>query len=71
MNNQWYKFRVSIASKSGFYAQYSGDVEVFARSSSEAQEKAFEKLRKGAFPDRSRDMWKVNGIEVLEVCEDV
>jgi len=43
----------------GFYEQYSGDVEVFARSEIDAIEEALRKLKRGAFPDRSRYMWRV------------
>lgn len=57
------KFWVWIRSKPGFYAQYDGKVEVFATDDEDAVERAFQKLKRGAFPDRDRSMWKVEKVE--------
>lgn len=59
-------FRVWIRSVAGFYAQYDGYVDVYADDIEQAEERAFLKLKRGAFPDRSRDMWNVEKIEVLK-----
>jgi len=56
------KYRVSIASRPGFYEQYSGIVEVNAENEDAAIDVAFRKLKAGAFPDRNKDMWKVHEV---------
>ncbi len=56
------KYRVSIASRPGFYEQYSGTVEVSAESEDAAVDAAFRKLKSGSFPDRNREMWKVETV---------
>lgn len=55
-------YEVWIKSTPGFYAQYDGKVEVYAENDSEAETKAYEKLKRGAFPERSRDMWKTEKV---------
>jgi hypothetical protein len=45
------------------YAQYDGKVDVFAEDDDAAVEKAFRQLKRGAFPDYSRDMWKIERVE--------
>lgn len=58
-----YKYRVWLRSMPGMYAQYDGKVEVYASGSNEAIDRAFDKLKRGSFPDRSRDMWKIESVE--------
>jgi hypothetical protein len=55
-------YAVSISSVPGFCAQYEGDVKVYAEDEDQAIERAFRELKRGAFPDRSRSMWKVRGV---------
>jgi hypothetical protein len=49
----------------GFYEQYDGKVDVWAEDDEQAKERAFAELKRGVFPERSRDMWKVERIEKL------
>ncbi len=56
------KYRVAIRSRPGFYEQYSGDVEVVAENEDAAVDAAFRKLKSGSFPDRNKDMWKVEEV---------
>lgn len=60
-----YRFRVWMRSVPGFYEQYDGKVDVWADDESQAEDRAFAELKRGAFPDRSRNMWKVERIEKL------
>lgn len=57
------KYTVWIRSVPGMYEQYSGPVTVYADNDSEAEEMALLKLKRGAFPDRSCDMWRVEKVE--------
>lgn len=57
------KYRVWLKSVPGFYEQYSGKVEVYADDDDDAIERALNKLKRGSFPDRSRDMWRVEKVE--------
>lgn len=57
-----YKYEVWLKSIPGFYAQYDGKVTVYAPNDNDAIEKAFAKLKNGAFPDRNRSMWKVEKV---------
>lgn len=57
------KYRVWMRSAPGFYEQYSGKVDVFAESEDQAIDRAFQELKRGAFPDRSRNMWRVEKVE--------
>jgi hypothetical protein len=59
-------YKVWMCSKSGPYAQYDGAVKVRASNDEDAIEEAFRILKRGAFPDRSRDMWRVQRVE--RVC---
>lgn len=60
MSDELKRYIVTMKSVPGFYAQYGpGDVAVWARDDEEAIDKAFRELKRGAFPDRSRDMWRV------------
>jgi hypothetical protein len=59
------KYKVWMRSVPGFYAQYDGAVKVEAKNDDEAIEVAFRKLKSGAFPERSRDMWRVEKVERL------
>ena len=63
---QLYKFQVWMRSVPGMFAQYDGKVDVYAEDAEGAIEKAHQKLKRGAFPDRSRDMWKVEKVERVE-----
>lgn len=58
------KYRVWIRSVPGFYEQYDGKVDVQAEDVDEAKEIALRTLKAGAFPDRSRSMWRVEKVEV-------
>jgi hypothetical protein len=58
-------YRVWMRSTPGFYAQYDGKVDVNASDPEEAIEKAYRRLRQGAFPDRGRNCWKVEKVEYL------
>ncbi len=44
------------------YEQYSGTVEVTAENEDDAVDAAFRKLKAGAFPDRNKDMWKLEEV---------
>ena len=57
------KYYVWVRSKPGFYAQYDGKVNVFAEDDDEAIEKALQRLERGAFKDRTRDMWIIEKVE--------
>lgn len=57
------KYEVSLKSVPGMYAQYSGSVTVWAEDEDEAVEEALSKLKRGAFPDRSRSMWRIVDIK--------
>jgi hypothetical protein len=59
------RYRVWMRSTPGFYEQYSGKVDVWAEDEEQAEERAFQELRRGAFPDRGRTMWRVEKIEVI------
>ena len=56
------KYEVWIRSVPGFYAQYDGKVTVWADNDSEAKDLAYMKLKNGAFPDRSKNMWKTEKV---------
>ena len=57
------KFRVWLRSVPGFYEQYSGKVDVYACDEEQAKARAFMELKRGAFPDRSAAMWKIERVE--------
>lgn len=58
------RYVVTLQSTPGFYAQYGpGDVIVWAADEDDAVERAYRELKRGAFPDRSRDMWRVLGVQ--------
>ena len=57
------RYSVHLSSRPGFYAQYSGAVKVWAEDEDEAIERAFSELKRGAFPDRGRSMWRVEKVE--------
>jgi hypothetical protein len=61
----FHKYKVHMTSTPGFYAQYNGSVDVWAKDEEDAIEKAFRELKRGAYPDRSRNMWKVNRVECI------
>jgi hypothetical protein len=58
------KYKVWVRSVPGFYEQYDGYLDVVADTYDEAIDLAFKKLKRGAFSDRSRSMWKVEKVEV-------
>jgi len=57
------KYYVYMRTVPGMFTQYDGRVEVYAENDDQAIERAFHKLKKGAFPDYSRGMWKVEKVE--------
>lgn len=57
------KYEVWLRSVPGMYAQYDGKVDVYAADEDEAIDRAFDKLRRGSFPDRSRSMWKIEKVQ--------
>jgi len=57
------KFRVHARSVAGMYAQYDGHIDVWAYNFHDAEDEAFKALKRGAFPERSRDMWRFHRIE--------
>ena len=61
----WLSYRVWLRSVPGFYAQYDGKVDVYARDPEEAVEIALRQLKRGSFPDRDRSMWRVEKVEWL------
>lgn len=60
----YYRYKVTLKSVPRMYEQYNGSVEVYASSPQQAIENALDKLRRGAFPDRSRNMWKIEKVEL-------
>ena len=59
------QFKVFMRSTAGFYEQYDGFVEVNASDDRQAIDRAFQKLRSRAFPDRDRSFWRVEKVERL------
>ena len=60
MSDDLKRYAVKLCSKAGPYAQYGpGEVKVWAEDEESAVDKAFRELKRGAFPDRSREMWRV------------
>lgn len=57
------EYNVWMRSTPGFYAQYDGKVTVRADNDEDAIEEAFRELKRTAFPDRSRSMWRVEKVE--------
>jgi len=57
------RYLVTLQTRSGFFAQYSGAVEVFAKDEDEAVDCALRRLKQTSFPDYSRDMWRVISVE--------
>jgi len=55
-------YDVSMRSKPGMYEQYNGIVTVQAENDEQAIEAALLKLKNGVFPDRNREMWKVESV---------
>lgn len=55
-------YRVWLQSKPGMYEQYDGYVDVVAPNAEQAQNAAFNKLKR-TYPDRNRGMWTVYKIE--------
>lgn len=58
-------YRISVSSKPGFYEQYSTSVMVNASDREDAINKAFAKLQKGVFFDRTSEMWRIDDIEIV------
>ncbi len=58
-------FEVWLRSVPGMYEQYNGKVKVYAKDEEEAVDRALDRLRRGAFPDRDRSMWRVEKIELV------
>lgn len=59
------KWRVWLKSRPGFFAQYDGKIDVVAETDDDAVERALDRLKSGAFPDRDRSMWIVERVERL------
>lgn len=59
-------YEVEMRSGSGMWAHYSGTVTVVASNDLEAEERARDKLKRGAFYDRPRDSWIVDGVRRLD-----
>lgn len=67
MSDQEYKeYVVHLKSVPGMYAQYNGKIRVMAKDDEDAVEEALMKLKRGAFPDRNRDMWRVESVERMD-----
>jgi 1,2-phenylacetyl-CoA epoxidase PaaB subunit len=62
---QYRDYRVWMRSVPGMYEQYDGKVDVWATSEEDAINKAHDKLKRGSFPDRTRNMWRVEKVEIL------
>lgn len=58
-------YRVWLRSVPGMFEQYDGKVDVYAVDEKDAIERALDKLKRDAFPDRSRGMWRVERVEEL------
>lgn len=60
MTDDLKRYTVTMQSVPGLYAQYGpGEIIVYARDDEDAIDRAFRELKRDAFPDRSRDMWRV------------
>lgn len=59
------KYRVHMHSVPGMYEVYDGHVDVEASSVEQAEDRALDKLKRGAFPDRSRFDWRITKIETM------
>ncbi len=64
MNNMT-NFRVYLRSVPGPYEQYDGHLDVTAEDREHATGKALRELRLGSFPDRSAEMWRIEGVEQI------
>jgi len=53
------KYEVHMRTKPGMFAQYDGKVDVYAEDDEQAIERAFREIKRTAFPDYTRDMWRV------------
>lgn len=60
---QRHRYRVHMCTRGGMFAQYDGHVDVWAVDDDAAIDEAFRELRRTAFPDYSRDMWRVESVE--------
>lgn len=54
-----HRWRVDFESVPGVCAQYAPSIVVVAPDEATAIDRAYQRLRRGAFPDRTRDMWTV------------
>ncbi len=61
--NDYKDYKVWLSSRPGMYAQYDGAVNVRAQNDAEAIDEAFRVLKRTSFPDRTRDMWRVERVE--------
>ena len=59
------QYKVWLRSIPGMYEQYDGYVKVWAEWEEQAKEKALDKLKRESFPDRTRDMWKIEKVEQM------
>lgn len=58
------KYKVYLHSKAGFWEHYSGYVPVTAENAESAIDRALTILRRKSFPDRGRDAWVVDRVEL-------
>lgn len=56
-------YRVYLHSKPGHWTYYDGHVDVVADNEEDAEQRAKDKLRRTAFPDRWSSSWIVDKVE--------
>lgn len=60
------KYRVHVSSRPApGLTFYDGHVDVDAEDLEQAEQRALDKLKRGAFPDRSRSDWRIRQVEGL------
>lgn len=59
------KYRVHLHSRPGMWEVYDGHVDVPAVNDIDAEDRAIDKLRHTSFPDRPRDSWLIDRVELL------
>lgn len=63
-HDSWGRFKVVLHSTpSPAYTFYEGSVTVMAADEEHAKERAVGELKRGAFPERSRDCWVIDRVE--------
>jgi hypothetical protein len=62
-DGSWARYEVWLHSKPGpGFEYYEGCVKVWAEGIQEAKERALGQLRRGAFPERSRESWVIDKV---------